>query len=444
MPQPSQEAAPVAAMSPELQAFYGNRPLMWRNLLWLTVLNGSWTVVYVVLNPLMILRMNEIGMREGMIGNIASINGYAVSFLVMYFSWKSDHTVTRWGRRIPYLWISAPGIFLALLLFPLVTNMWIMVGVLAIHYLFMDCKASTISLLGIDLVPRYMLARAGWLVSVVPSLLSFFALRFGMNQAESNIRLPFFIGVAILAMTSLAAGNLIKEPPVRTPQTEPFKPWSALKVGWEDRRRIVLMLAASLIVSTTVMYYNWIWLFARNTLNLTRSDMGSALSWVTLAAMPLGLVLSWLIDRVNLYRLAGVYVVTQLILCVSIFFVHDKNGLIALSFVQVCGAGLGTAASMILWRSMPPHEVGSITSTAAFINNAYVATLVGVSGQLIQRLGSNYAAALVLGFCMTLCGFVLLLVYRRLTASETTASADSVRMGSGSAAASSAKEAASS
>jgi hypothetical protein len=237
-------------LAPELQSYYGNRKLMWRNLFWLMILNGGWGVAFTVINPLMTLHMNspQVGMGERMIATIGSINGYAVSFLVMYFSWKSDHTISRWGRRIPYLWVSAPGIILSVILFPFMTSMWLVMAVMILQMFFTDWKASTISLLGIDLVPRGVLARTGWIVGLAPSVICFFALRYGMKLADINEKLPYFIGAGILVVTSLLAGSLIKEPPITKPQTEPFRPWSALKVGWRDRRMVVLMLALPMLL----------------------------------------------------------------------------------------------------------------------------------------------------------------------------------------------------
>lgn len=77
----------------------------------------------------------------------------------MYFSWKSDHTVSRWGRRVPYLWISTPGIIVTVALFPFMTCKWVLLVLVLIQLFFMDWKNSTISLLQIDLVPRNVLAR---------------------------------------------------------------------------------------------------------------------------------------------------------------------------------------------------------------------------------------------------------------------------------------------
>jgi Na+/melibiose symporter-like transporter len=405
-----------SALAPELRQYYGNRRLMWRNLFWLTILNGGWNIVFTVISPLMTLRMNspQVGMGEGMIATIFSINGYAISFLVMYFSWKSDHTISRWGRRIPFLWISAPGIILSIIVFPFVINMWLLVGVMVVQMFFTDWKASTISLLAIDLVPRTMLARTGWIVGIVPGIICFFALRYGMKLADLNEKLPYLIGAGILVVTSLSAGMSIKEPPIQKPQTETFKPWSALKVGWHDRRIVVLMLALPMLLASNVMYNSWLWLFAKNVLHLTRTDMGAVLSWAGLIGMPLGFIYAWLIDRFSPYKLTAIYVLMQVVLCVALFRVHNATGLLVVSVIWILGVGFASAAGMILWRALPPTEVGSITSAAAFINNAFNATLMLLSGQLVERLGHNYHVAFILGMGFTACGFALLMVFRRM------------------------------
>ncbi len=109
---------------PALRAYYGNRPLMWRNLGFILLLNLGWAVSFTVVGPLMQLKVNSAGLHEGGIGIVNTINAWAYSILVMYFAWKSDHTVSRLGRRIPYLFISAPIIILAVILFPIVHSMW--------------------------------------------------------------------------------------------------------------------------------------------------------------------------------------------------------------------------------------------------------------------------------------------------------------------------------
>ncbi len=405
--------------SPALEAFYADRPLMWRNLVWLIVLNMGWALCFTVLNPLMTLRMNspEIGLGEGMIGTIYSINSYLVSFLVMYFSWKSDHTISRWGRRIPYLWISGPAIILMLVLFPFAHAKWLVVAIVAVQLFFTDMKNSTISLLPIDLVPKEVLARTMSIQNMVLGLMGFLGLRYGMKLSDWSEKAPYLLGGAVLVFTTFSSGFCIKEPPIRKPATESFKPWSALKVGWQDRRMIVLMLGVAMISSAFVMYNQWIWLYAKNELGLTRTSMGAALAWSSLLGIALAYPAGHLVDHFNPYKLVLALHALQWVLFGSLLLAHSAVGLIAVSFLFVVSTALAVAPAMMVFKSAAPQDVGSVTSSLALINNAYAATLIFVSGQLIERLGHNYTAGYVLGIIMSAVGCALIFVYRHLARS---------------------------
>ena len=78
------------------------------------------------------------------------MNLWAVSFLVMYFSWKSDHCTSRLGRRTPFVLLSLPFLICAVVLFPLFSEKWVLVGLMVVYYFFNDMSASTYPLLSID------------------------------------------------------------------------------------------------------------------------------------------------------------------------------------------------------------------------------------------------------------------------------------------------------
>ena len=115
--------------SPEMAAYYNNRPLMWRNLWLIMLLSLGWGLVFTVVGPLMQLRMNKMGFGEGALGTLGAVNSWAYSYLVMYFAWKSDHTVSRFGRRVPYLFVTAPVIVISVVVFPFLNVLWLMAGV---------------------------------------------------------------------------------------------------------------------------------------------------------------------------------------------------------------------------------------------------------------------------------------------------------------------------
>ena len=217
-----------------------------------------------------------------------------------------------------------------------------------------------------------------------------------------------------MLVCTLLGGLNIKEPPIREPATESFKPWSALKVGMRDRRMILLMLAVPMMGCLLNLYNTWIWLFAKNILHLTRTEMGASLSWASILGMALGFPCAWLIDRINPYKMAAVFLGLNAGLFILLMQVSSARGLILVAFMVVLVSGFGPVVNMVVFRSAHPAEVGSVTSSLALINNAFSATMVLISGQLIERLGHNYNAAFIFGLCVSALGFCMLLYYRHL------------------------------
>ncbi len=86
--------ASAEMISPEMARFYGDRPLMWRNLGLIVFLSVGWSLSFTVLGPLMQLRLNKMGVSLETLGLMSGINGWLYSYAVMYFAWKSDHTVS--------------------------------------------------------------------------------------------------------------------------------------------------------------------------------------------------------------------------------------------------------------------------------------------------------------------------------------------------------------
>jgi len=134
-------ASSAEIQSSELAAYYANKPLMWRNIVLIGLCNVGWSIVFGIVSPLIVLRLLELGVRENIQATINSANGIALAFLVMYFAWKSDHFVSRIGRRKPFLFLSAPFIIGAIGLFPLVSKahlVSVLMGLYCVQLFFMD------------------------------------------------------------------------------------------------------------------------------------------------------------------------------------------------------------------------------------------------------------------------------------------------------------------
>ena len=106
---------------------------MWRNVLWITFGHFGIALSTTILVPLMNLRLKAVGISDSSIGLLTSANLWAVSFLVMYFSWKSDHCMSPLGRRTPFVLVSLPFLLVALVLFPLFAEKWLLVGLMVVY-----------------------------------------------------------------------------------------------------------------------------------------------------------------------------------------------------------------------------------------------------------------------------------------------------------------------
>jgi hypothetical protein len=415
-PPPVAAADAIPAQEPELVAYYADRKLMVRNVTLIGLCNISWHVAGMITGPLIGLRMLELGLRENIQATINSVNGFALSFLVMLFSWMSDHTVSKHGRRKPYLFASAPFIIVATVVFPFIDEpvfLWLIVVLWVVKMVAMDLKASTFPLLNIDCVPRPLLAQANSVFTIAGGIVGFVAMRSVGPLLGMAEWVPFVLAGGFMAMTTIAA-YWIKEPPIFHPAKESFKLWSTFKVAATDKRIFVLMAGVALVNGYFVMQNAWLWFWAKETLGLERKEIFEALSWAGLLNIALAYPTGWLIDRWGAIKVATVYFIGQIVCFTMAMNVGDKSGLIALSLAGTVVAPLYAAVDIMVYKKAPEKDVGSITSTNSAIRNAWNAAFGAAAGWIIFWCHHNFRIGYVMGIAATTAGFTLLWVYRWL------------------------------
>ncbi len=404
--------------TPELRAYYEDRKQLFRNLVLISASNIGWSVAFGLVGPLMTLRMLEMGWTEGYSATVNSINLWLVSFLVMYFSWKSDHTVTKIGRRKPYLFIAAGPIILSVALFPVCSSLISLVGLTLMKMLFGNLKNSTFPLLNIDCVPRALLARAQSILMVASGLIMFAVMRFAPNLIELGEWVPYAVATTLL-LFSVGAAWFIKEPPIFNPAHAPFKPWSALQIGLRDRRIIWLMAGAAMLASFESVFASWTWIFAKTNLGLERGQIYHALSWAQLVSLALAFPTGWLIDKVGGLKVVVIYYLFMLVNLVLLLRVHDAPSLALYVAIMTAVNPLNSAADIMIFKTADPKEVGSVTSSSSFIRNFYNGSLLFMSGWFIHLTNRNYHMLFILAAVLMSVGLALIFVYAKKMSSRT-------------------------
>lgn len=404
------------AMTPALQAYYADRGLMWRNVLLIQLGWLGHGICFTFVGPLTQLHQATCGIGPVTMAWMQTVNQWLVAFLVMYFSWRSDRTRSRIGRRNPYLFISLPFIAVSALLTPFFENHVSLILLAGVGMLFMDMKLSTYSLLMIDCMPRAMLARANAVGSIIGGISGFVLQQWGYEWAAAFAPwAPFAFGAGVLTVLTCVAGLLIREPPVEVPAMGVFRPWSALAIGWRDRRAIILMLGVGLVFSFLVVQEAWMWLFAKDALGLSRESTAKALSWAPLVGIAMAYPIGWAIDRIGLLRMTTVFVLLQLAACWVLYHATTARELIVFSMMMTITYPLYAAADMMVYKYAAPEHMGSVTSSNSFLRNILRGTTGLAAGYLISWSGGHdYRHALVFGAVASVVGFALIVTYRIL------------------------------
>lgn len=412
----------------KLANFYSNRKLMWRNVLWITFGHFGTAISMTILVPLMNLRLKAVGVSDSGVGLLTSANLWAVSFLVMYFSWKSDHCTSRLGRRTPFVLISLPFLTTALVLFPLFSAKVVLIGLMIMYYFFNDMSASTYPLLSIDCVSKEVLARVSGLVAIVISLAGFLSSRLGAKMADTHQTRVFIIAAAVMATTMLLALWRIQEPPIFHPAEGRFSLLAPIRVACQDKRIIVLMVAVALLNAFTMIFNTWVWFYSKTKLGLTIGDTGAAMSWGLLLKIAVSYPAGWLIDRFGSYVALCIEWILMLALVLFSIHVNNSSGLIVLMVLFSSSTSLQVAGDTILWKTMDKADTGSYTSTVALIRNFCTGTVIAISGYLIKWTGS-YVVAFWFGFVLSSIAVIVFFVYRHIMRSGGSAAASPAEAG---------------
>ncbi len=399
--------------SNDLNIFYADRKRMWSNVLWITFGHFGTALSMTIVEPLMNLRLKAVGVSESSVGLLLSLNLWAVSFLVMYFSWKSDHTTSRLGRRTPFTLLALPFIAGALVLFPLSTQKWLLIALMLTYFFFNDMKASTYPLLAIDCVSKEVLARVSGLVAITISLAGFLSTRLGAKMADVHPKGVFFSAAAVMSIMTLIALWQIKEPPVYHPATSGFNLLAPIRIACRDRRILVLIVAVALLNAFPMIFKTWVWFYAKGKLGLTIGDTGAAMSWGLLLQVAFSYPAGWLIDRFGSYLALCIQWVIMLTLVLSSIHVTNSHGLIVLMSLYFLFLPLQVAGDTILWKTMDKADTGSYTSTVALVRNFTTGTVIAISGFLIKWTGS-YVVAFWFGFGLSSIALIVFFIYRRL------------------------------
>ena len=190
------------------------------------------------------------------------------------FGTLSDRTRTRFGRRMPYIFIGLPICAVAFTLIPRMGNLWsLMIVIIIFTFVMSTWRTPTVSLMP-DITPGPLRSQANGIVNLmggIGSLIAFFA--GGILYKKGDFPLPFLM-TSVIMILALAVLALFVREPKQAYEPEAENKITKIKLSKVEMKSLILILAGIFFWFTG---YNavetFFTLYAKNTLGM---DPGSA------------------------------------------------------------------------------------------------------------------------------------------------------------------------
>lgn len=361
---------------------------------------------------------DKFGLSAGWIGFFMTLDNIAALFIQPPVGAWSDRLRTKWGRRLPFIMIGAPVAAVAFGLIPIAAG----TGVLAF---FVACTSSLLLSMAFwrtpvialmpDITPSEHRSQANGVINFMGGIGGIIAFLGGAKLYEMNVGFPFWLGSALVIISSILVLIFIREP--KTYESSEEKPdlLKSLKEVLADQDKSALRILCAIFF--WFVAYNAIeaffTLYAVNHLGLPGADGARLLGQLSLLfvifALPAGYIGARFGRRKTI--LTGISLMTLLMF--SMFFIPVSVLTIKLATLPVLGAvpvvGLvlmmaGASWALININSLPmvvdmTDSSRTGTYTGLYYLFSTLAAIAGpnVNGLIIQATGNQYGSIMLFG-----------------------------------------------
>jgi MFS family permease len=307
-----------------------------------------------------------------LVGVLMGMDNLLGIFIQPWIGNRSDHTRTRWGRRIPYLAVGMPVAALLFVLLPWTTSLVTLVVVMVGYALVMNTMRPLAEALTPDFVAPERRGRTNAVVKIAASLTIIVASLISLFVVDDHPRAAFAIpAVILLAVTVVLIAKVrdSESPAYRAAVAEdaaagPGETKSALwRVIVElatsrDRRRVLLLVTVFLFGGAWFASRSLMTPYGMEALGLTRGEAGgltlpSGVAFL-LAAYPAALAA----ERFGRLRVITIGMIVFAAALIAGAVVQSPTGTVVVLCVGAAGAaGFSINAAVALWNLAPSSRM---------------------------------------------------------------------------------------
>lgn len=170
-------------------------------------------LVWPLYNVYVPLFLREFFNSQFVINGIMTLDNILAIFLIPIISAMSDRTVTRYGRRKPYIMIGLPISALMFVILPGVSHdFWLFMVIITILNFAMAIYRGPVVALMPDMTPPELRSEANGIINFMGGLASVFVLIGGSYMYAANRNLPFLATGVVMILSLVIIMLYIKEP----------------------------------------------------------------------------------------------------------------------------------------------------------------------------------------------------------------------------------------
>ncbi|GIP36915.1 MFS transporter [Paenibacillus sp. J31TS4] len=362
-----------------------------------------------------------------LIGFVMTIDNYFALFLQPWIGNRSDRTLTRYGRRMPYLIIGMPLAAVFVTLIPLHTSLVTLLLFMVLMNLAMSLYRSPTIALMPDLTPESRRTKANGIINFMGGVGAILAFGVGSSLYKASPSLPFLAAAVVTLLTLLLLIRTIKE------RRDPVVPVAAdaprIKLRGELDKTTVLLLAA--IFFWFVAYQgieSLFTLYGKHHLGLEESVSAFSLTFFSLFFVLFAIPSGWLGNRYGkkkmiLIGVAGLFAVFAAVPLVS--SVLPLRALLAIGGIFWACININSYPFVV--STGRESSIGTRTGLYYLVSSLAAITSPPLLGLLVDTFGYGTLFLCASGSMLIALGFLLAVRHDgRATASP----AESVQAGS--------------
>ncbi len=331
-------------------------------------------------------------LQKTIIGFIMVIDNIAAITLQPYIGAKSDHTWTKWGRRMPYILVGAPvaSLFFALIPFTwLSMSFWLMITCITLFNIFMAIYRAPVVALMPDLVPSVHRSKANGIINLMGGVGAIYAFLVGSYLYEiqdPNLAALFGVPVehvgAVIAFLSTSIIMVIAIILLYAAIKEPEKPYAeseekvgviqAFKevIGNKDRSALAILMAIMFWFLAYQTLSTWFTTYGIEILHVTESQASRALTPFALAFVLFALPAGFMAGSIGRKNTILIGLIGIIIMMGTVWFTFDYIILlIELGIAGIFWAMINVNSIVIVWELATGKKLGAYTGLYYFFSS---------------------------------------------------------------------------